>query len=60
LSAFDFISYAGVGWTAPNNTTNDHTDFGFDNFRVVAIPEPTSFALAGLCLVAAAVSMRRR
>lgn len=50
LSAFSGNVYAGVGWTAPNNTTNDHTDFGFDNFRVAAgvIPEPMSVMLLGV------------
>jgi hypothetical protein len=60
LSAFDFISYAGVGWTAPNNTTNDHTDFGFDNFRVVAIPEPTTAFIAALSLLVAVSSRPRQ
>lgn len=37
--------YAGVGWLAPDNTENDHTDFGFDNFH---IPEPATISLIGL------------
>jgi hypothetical protein len=41
LSAFSGSVYAGVGWTAPNNTTNDYRDFGFDNFSVAAVPEPS-------------------
>jgi CheY-like chemotaxis protein len=60
LSAFDFISYAGVGWTAPNNTTNDHTDFGFDNFRVVAIPEPAGAFLAVIAMLFGAFNWWRR
>jgi hypothetical protein len=60
LSAFDVLSYAGVGWTAPNNTTNDHTDFGFDNFRVVAVPEPAGVFLAVIALIVGASSWRRR
>jgi hypothetical protein len=47
------VAYSGVGWSAPNNTTNDHTDFGFDNFSVAAVPEPTGIALsiAGLAIL---------
>jgi hypothetical protein len=54
LSAFSGSVFAGVGWTAPNNSTNDYHDFGFDNFRVGAVPEPATawlLAFAGLGVV---------
>lgn len=59
-STFVGTAYAGVGWTAPFNTTNDHSDFGFDNFSVRVVPEPTAALLAALCIVSVAIGRRRR
>ncbi len=53
---FAGAAYSGVGWVAPT-TDNDYTDFGFDNFRVAAVPEPSSIMLA---LVSVVLLMARR
>lgn len=45
-------SFAGMSWFSP---ASDAGDFGFDNFLIVTIPEPTSAALflgsLGLCFL---------
>jgi hypothetical protein len=51
LVSFAGSAYAGVGWAAP---PPDNWEFGFDNFRVFAVPEPSTALLAILGLLAAA------
>jgi hypothetical protein len=62
LSNFIGTAFAGVGWLAPNNTTNDHRDFGFDNFSVTAVPEPSAGAviLSGLAILTLTGLVKRR
>jgi hypothetical protein len=51
-------AYSGVGWGAPT-TDSDSTQFGFDNFSVAAVPEPSSVVLA-LAGCMALLALRRR
>ena len=53
--------FGGVGWRGEDNTSNDFTDFGFDNFSVFSIPEPGTMllVLASLPLLGR-ISRRRR
>ncbi len=62
LSSFIGNAYAGVGWTAPNNTTNDYKDFGFDNFSFISspLPEPTMFLVFGLLTAGCVARGRNR
>jgi hypothetical protein len=61
VSVFSGPTYAGVGWTAPNNTTNDHTDFGFDNFSVESVvPEAGSLVVWSMLLATAGFGVRLR
>lgn len=50
-------SFAGMNYRTP--ATGDNA-FGFDNFRVVAIPEPATLALLGLGFAGLGFSRRRK
>jgi hypothetical protein len=62
VSVFTGSIYGGIGWTAPNNTTNDHTDFGFDNFQVqsAVVPEAASLVVWALLFTSAGLGCRLR